>query len=131
MRNRGKRHDLRRRYFFSLSTIPPGPVALSASPLRTGTFLKLFILCGGRRICARRYGGAGNRGPWLAEGAPRLRSRSAPARCGFRSSDRTPHGGDTLLSLHTPPRRPPPIAPGPRCTRRFADVGERRPWGST
>ena len=33
--NRGKRCDLRKRYFFSLSTIPPD--------LRTGTFLKLFI----------------------------------------------------------------------------------------
>jgi len=44
----------------------------------------------------------GSRGPG-SRGIPQSYARDlAPARCGFRSSDRTPQGGDTLLSLHTP-----------------------------
>src|SRR3990170_1797961 len=128
MRNRGKRRDLRKRYFFSLSTNPPGHVALSASPhvgyLRTGTFLRTLLPL--RRL------------PWQSARLRERRITGTLARRGFHSA--TPATSARSLPFRSPGtflihlrdageecprptiRGTPRIAPGPPGDRSAARV---------
>ena len=87
--------------------------SVRGSPCNTPARLRLTSLrppsCG----CGALY-----RGPWLAEGSPRLRSRPSTARC--RSARRNSpgtfliHSGMRKRSVPARPAEPPRIAPGPR-----------------
>jgi hypothetical protein len=87
--------------------------ASALSPIPSGRPLLRGLRRRGAPFVARRAMHPKSTAPWpgtTAHGgkSPRLRSRSSPARCRFRSYYWTPLRGDPPLSLHGPPRGLPP-----------------------